>query len=108
MRHVQWTLANGDDGTPVSLSEFSDRSVQFSGTFGAGGSVQLEGSNDLTSPTTWNLLTDYQGNNIVKTSASLEGVEEPTVWVRPKCTAGDGTTSIVVKMYCRRMRGRAN
>jgi hypothetical protein len=108
MSHVQWTLANGDDGAPVSFAEFSDRSIQFTGTFGAGGSIQLEGSNDLTSPTNWFVLTDYQGNNIVKTAAAFEGVEEPSVWVRPRVTAGDGTTALVAKLYCRRPRGRAS
>lgn len=105
--HVQWTLANGDDGTPVSFAEFSDRSIQFSGTFGAGGTVVFEGSNDLTTPTNWFTLTDYQGNNISKTSASFEGIEEPSIWVRPRVTAGDGTTAIVARMYARRARGRA-
>ena len=105
--HVQWTLANGDDGAPVSFAEFSDRSIQFSGTFGASGSIQLEGSNDLTAPTNWFVLTDYQGNTIVKTSAAFEGIEEPSIWVRPRVTAGDGTTAIVAKLYVRRPRGRA-
>lgn len=106
--HISWgPLANGDDGTPVSFAEFADRSVQFTGTFGTGGSIQLEGSNDLTSPTNWFLLTDYQGNNIVKTAAAFEGVEEPSVWVRPRVTAGDGTTSLTAKLYARRPRGRA-
>lgn len=106
-RHLQWTLNNGDDGTPVSFAEFSDKSVQVSGTFGVGGSVQMEGSNDVSSPSNWSLLTDPQGNSIVKTATSLEQILEQTVWIRPKCTAGDGTTAIVVKLLVRRGRGRA-
>lgn len=105
MVHVAWTLAQGDDGAPVSYAEFSDRSIAFTGTFG-GASVSLQGSNDLTSPTNWFALTDYQGNSISKSSSALEGVEEPTVWVRPLVTGGDGTTAIVAKLFARRAPGK--
>ncbi len=105
LAHHQWTLAQGDDGTPVSYAEFSDRSIAFTGTFG-GASVSLQGSNDLTSPTNWFVLTDYQGNNISKSAAALEGVEEPTVWVRPLVTGGDGTTAIVANLFARRSPGK--
>jgi len=104
MRQVQWTLSAGDDGAPVSLAEFTDRSVQFTGTFG-GASVALQGSNDLTSPTNWFPLTDYQGNDISKSAAALEGIAEPTVWVRPLVTGGSGTT-IVATLAARRSRTR--
>lgn len=96
---VAWVgLANGDDGDPVQLGAFSDRSVQFSGTFGSGGTVVLEGSNDGVN---YVVLTDPQGNSISKTSASLEAVAESTRYVRPRVTAGDGTTSINVHMFLR-------
>lgn len=94
---VTWTgLLNGDDGTPVQLGAYSDRSVQFGGTFGAGGTIVLEGSND---GTTYFTLTDPQGSAISKGSASLEGVVEPTRYVRPRVTAGDGTTNLACYLF---------
>lgn len=68
--------------------------MQASGTFGSGGSVQLEGSND--------------GVNWVKlspaalTSAGMTttlGAEERPRYIRPNVTAGDGTTSLTVSIW---------
>jgi urease gamma subunit len=73
--------------------------VQFTGTFGSGGSIQLEGSND---GTTWAILNDLQGTTIVKTAAGLEGVAELTRYVRPRVTAGDGTTALVATLLMRK------
>lgn len=102
---VTWTgLVNGDDGAPVDYPEFSDRTVQFRGTFGVGGSIQLEGSNqDAPSVTAdYDLLADPQGSDIVKTAADLESVMDVPRWTRPRVTAGDGTTNLNVKMVMRR------
>ncbi len=92
-------LANGESGVAAELAQYSDRSVQFQGTFGAAGSVQLEGSNDGSN---WHLLTDPQGNDIVKTAADLEQVSELTRYIRPRCTAGDGTTALAITVVARR------
>ncbi len=97
---VQWTgLLNGDDGSPIAMPGHVFRSVQFTGTFGAGGTIQIEGSNDGTN---YVVLTDFQGNNISKTSAALEGVQELTYYIRPRVTAGDGTTALVATLVMRR------
>lgn len=99
---VTWTgLLNGDDGSPVNLSDFPDRTIQILGTFGTGGSVNFEGSNNNTN---WEILTDPQGNAITKTAASMEFVTETPLWVRPRVTAGDGTTSLTVIMFARTPR----
>lgn len=91
---VQWTgLANGDDGTPYEGVGSTDRSVQVTGTFGTGGSVRLEGSNDGTN---YAALTDPQGNDLNITSAKIEAITELCRYIRPRVTAGDGTTSLVV------------
>jgi hypothetical protein len=59
-RLVTWSgLLNTDDGDPFEGAEFADRTAQVFGTFGAAGSVQLEGSNNGTN---WNILADPQGN----------------------------------------------
>jgi hypothetical protein len=97
-----WTgLLNGDTGLPVDLPEFPDKSFQITGTFGAGGSVNCEGSNDGTN---YLPLTDPQGNAITKTATAIEVAEESTRYTRPNVTAGDGTTSLTVTMVARRPR----
>lgn len=99
-RVVTWTgLLNGDDGERAELAAFSDRSVQFTGTFGTGGSVTLEGSND---GTTYFALSDPQGVAITRTAAGLKAVSELTRFIRPRVTAGDGTTSLTVVGLFRR------
>lgn len=99
---IVWSgLLNGDDGSPMDLPDCQDRSIQFEGTFGTNGSIQLEGSNDGANH---RILTDPQGNNIVKTAAALEQVTELTKTVRPRVTGGDGSTALVATLYARRAR----
>jgi hypothetical protein len=99
---ITWTgLANGDTGSPYEGADFADRTMQVSGTFGAGGSVNLEGGNDNA---TWAILTDPQGTAITKTAAGLEVIEENPRYIRPNVTAGDGTTSLTVTVWARRNR----
>lgn len=101
---VSWsalTFSGTDDGAPYEGVDFSDRTVQFDGTFGTGGSITLEGSNDGTN---WFPLTDPQGNAITKTAAGLEVIEENPRYVRPRVTAGDGSTSLNCKLWVRRPR----
>ena len=97
---ITWTgLDNDDSGIPVDLVDFPDKTVTITGTFGAAGSITMEGSNDNTN---WFALTDPQGNAITKTSAAMELIVEAPRYVRPRVTAGDGTTSLTVRMLCRR------
>ena len=74
---------------------FADRSVQVTGTFGVGGRVLLQGSNDGTN---WVTLNDPQANALSFTAAGLEAVLELTQYIRPTVNAGDGTTSLTVTM----------
>lgn len=100
---VTWAdMANGDDGSPFEWIQYADRSVHFSGTFGAGGTVKWQGSNISVADATFIDLTDPQGNAISKTAASIEQVTEVTQWARPKVSAGDGTTAITVTLIARR------
>ena len=100
---VVWSgLLNGDDGAPFEHADYGDRTVQFQGTPGAGGSISFHGSNDGTN---YVILTDPQGNVITKTAAgTMEVVAENPRSVRPIVTAGDGTTNLVCSMYARRNR----
>jgi len=89
---VAWTLTNGDTGSPMVLGR--NAFFQATGTFGTGGSVQLEGSNDGTN---WGALSPS-----ALTGAGLFGTlrkTEAPLYIRPHCTAGDGTTSIVVTAW---------
>lgn len=97
---ISWTgLLNGDSGEPVDMTEFADRTAQIIGTFGAGGTIVLEGTNDGTNYVT---LTDPQGNAISKTSASIEAISELTWKVRPRVTGGDGTTDLSVYLLIKK------
>lgn len=97
---VQWlAVPNTEDGAPYAVFPGADRSVQVTGTFGAGGTLVIEGTNGPDPATAvWATLTDPQGNALSFTSARLEQVAEYTRWVRPRVTAGDGTTSLNVHM----------
>lgn len=96
LRTVWSGLLNGDDGNPESPGRLSDRSVQVSGTFGAGGSVSIQGSNDGIS---WSILRDPAGAPLTFTTGpDLKEILENTLYVRPVVTAGDGTTSLQVQL----------
>lgn len=93
---VVWTgLLNGDVGLPVFYPDYTLASWQVSGTFGAGGSISMQGSNDGTNFIT---LEDPQGGAQTKTAAALEEIEQPCLALRPTVTAGDGTTSLVATL----------
>lgn len=102
VRCVQWpVLANGDDGVSIPFGQYTDKSVQVAGVFGAGGTLLLEGSNDGTN---WAVLTDPQGNPLSFTSAKIEQIMEATRLVRPRVSAGDGTTSLTITVLMKETR----
>ena len=91
---ISWPgIVNGDAGDAVPFAQYTDRSVQVIGTFGVGGNLRLEGSNNGTD---WAVLTDPQGNALDITAPKIEMVSEATLFVRPRVTAGDGSTSLSV------------
>jgi hypothetical protein len=93
---VSWTgLANGDSGEPLELPGQPDRSAQVIGTFGVGGSVVIEGSNNETDFST---LTTPLGTSIALSSPGIAQVQELTKVIRPRVVAGDGSTSVSVYM----------
>lgn len=103
-RGVTWTgLLNGDQGDAFDTLVFADMSVQIQGTFGAGGTIVFEGTNQADPTTaTFYTLNDPQANPLSFTSAKIEQLREITRWVRPRVTAGDGTTSLAVYLWARR------
>ncbi len=90
-------IANGEAGVAISGPGFTDRSVQIEGTFGTGGTVVIEGSNDSLN---YHTLHDPFSNALSYTSSTLVQVTEICLWMRPRVTAGDGTTSINVTAIC--------
>lgn len=100
VKTVTWEgLLNGDDGNALQWAEYADRSVQVIGTFGAGGTLSIQGSNDGTN---WEIINDPQGNVLTFTAAKIEAVMELTRYVRPIVTAGDGTTDLDVILCMRK------
>lgn len=93
------TFASTDSGDPISLSEFSDKTFQVFGTLGAGGALLIEGSNDGTN---WVPLSNRQGTSMSFTTLAMNTSQDRPVWVRPRVTAGDGTTSLTVIVACHR------
>jgi hypothetical protein len=84
-------LLNGDQSSANLQPNSGDRSVQVTGTFGAGGTVIVEGSLDGTN---WFQLKDAGGTLISFTAAGLKAVLEYTTYIRFNVTAGDGTTNL--------------
>lgn len=96
------SMANGDSGDPLptdTIVQYLDRTFQITGTFGTGGTVLIEGTNDGTN---WATLTDPQGVALSITSAGIYQVIQVTLKMRPRVSAGDGTTAIVVTGLLRR------
>ncbi len=91
-------IPNGNQGDAVS-GDYATAFFQLTGTLGAAGSCQIEGSND--------------GVNWIKLSpaalvalgffAAL-GVNERPKFFRPNVTAGDGTTALTVTAFFKKMR----
>jgi hypothetical protein len=77
----------------------NDRSVQVTGTFGSGGTLLIEGSND--GGVTWGTLNDPQGSALSFTSSKIEAIQELTAMIRPRVSAGDGTTALAVYVLVR-------
>jgi hypothetical protein len=89
------TQSGSDVGAPIEMPGWADRSVQVTGTLGTGGNVRIEGSNDGTNYAT---LNDPQGNALDVNSLKVEQILEITRYIRPRVTAGDGTTSLAVSL----------
>jgi hypothetical protein len=100
VRLVSWAaLGNGDDGAVLELVDYADMTFSVDGTFGAGGSITLKGSNDGTN---YYPLTDPGGTAITRTAAGTKSVTETPRFIKPFVTAGDGTTALVPYLLCRR------
>lgn len=95
-----WTpMTLGDQGDGVGSTGTGDRTVQVTGTFGAGTSVAIEGTLDGVNFAT---LRDPTGSLLTFSSPGLKAVLENVIQLRPHIVAGDGTEAITVMMAVRR------
>ena len=90
-------LLNGDTGTTLTAPNHPDKTVQVVGTFGAGGTVILEGSNN--GGDDWFTLTDPQDNVLSFTAAGGKVIMENPGMIRPNVTGGDETTDLDVAIF---------
>jgi len=96
---IKWTITSANpDGAPYPFAgNYPDKSVHAFGTWGAGGSLKLQGSNEVVAaPTNWYNLTDPQANEIALVADKIEQVLENANQVRPYLSAGTGVTLTVI------------
>lgn len=96
-----WTplTTTNADGQPAQYQGVGDRVIQVIGTFGAGGTIVLQGSTDGVN---WFGLHDPSNTLISFTAAGLKAVLENCPYIRAFVTAGDGTTAITAQLAVRR------
>jgi hypothetical protein len=101
---IKWTglTTTNNDGAPYILAgKYADKNAQVLGTFGVGGSVAVEGTNQITSAD-WVALNDPAQAVIAITAAKVKQILENTLQIRPHVTAGDGTTSLTCLICIRK------
>lgn len=99
----KWTLTNTDTGQPVSVADGLQQWLAslVSGTLGVAGSVTWQGSVD--GGTTWFTLNDDTHAALTMTALNTnKPVLERPLLIRPNCTGGDGTTSLLCSLITRR------
>ena len=92
------TTTNADTA-PIEWTQSADRCVQLNGTWGVGGTVVIEGSNN---GTVWITLNTAQGTAASFTADALKQIVEVPRYARARVTGGDGTTSITASFVLRR------
>jgi hypothetical protein len=97
------TQATLDTGAAVSVADAVEIMVMLaSGTLGVGGTVVWEGSLDGTN---WFALSSRIGTPAAISQTALltpNMVQERPIFVRPRVTGGDGTTTLVASVLTKR------
>jgi hypothetical protein len=83
-------------GIPETFAAWERCFTQVSGTIGAGGSIQLEGSNDGVN---WIKLSPAAITASLPAFFAPLAANENPVYIRPHVTAGDGTTLLTVTAW---------
>ena len=83
------------DGDPINYASNGTGGVTFqvTGTWGVGGALVIEGSND---GVTYFTLTDQANAALSLSANALKTVRDTPMFIRPRVTGGDGTTSLTV------------
>lgn len=90
--------ATADIGLPFLVGTYCEKTVQVTGTFGTGGYVDIEGSNDPAFAL-YNLLKDIGGDADLHIGASImERIQQNPWAIRPRITAGDANTTLNVRL----------
>jgi len=98
MKVIKWTITTTNaDGAPYTFSgRFPDKSLHVFGTFGTGGNLKGQGTNEVSAPANWYSLNDPQGNELSFTAAKIEQILENAYLFRPYLSAGTGVTLTVL------------
>ena len=92
-----WTAltTTNADGNPITYASNGMGGVTFqvTGTWGAGGSMVVEGGKDGTN---YFALTDQANAALTLSANTLKTVRDTPLYIRPRVTAGDGTTNLTV------------
>jgi len=98
LKVIKWTITSTDlDGAPyIFAGRFPDKSLHVFGTFGTGGNLKGQGTNEVTSPSNWYSLNDPQGNELSFTAAKVGQILENAYQFRPYLSAGTGVTLTVL------------
>ena len=97
-------MASGDVGAVFESPHHTEKHVTVGGTYGTGGTIQMEVQDvaDARLTPRYSVAKDSQG--VAMTFAAADGnpatksMKPVTFQVRPNCAAGDGTTSLTVRM----------
>lgn len=93
----EWAVTDSDTFKAARVPNRSDKTMQVSGDFGAGGDIQIEGSIDPDGAV-FNRLTDPQGNTIAFTSAGIETIMENVAYIRPVVDSGT-SVDVTVRIF---------
>jgi len=98
LKVIQWIITSTDtDGAPYIFSgRYPDKSIHVFGTFGTGGVVKAQGTNEVLSPANWYNLNDPQGAEISINAAKIKEILENVYQFRPYLSAGTGTALTVI------------
>jgi len=98
--HTWSALDTGStDVSHVAVWGYTDKSVQAVGTWGAGGTVVIEGSNQATGTvSTYVTLTDPSATALSFGANGLKQILQNVVYIRPRVSAGDATTNLTVRI----------
>lgn len=102
---ITWaTLNNGDVGEAYLYKDVAfEKTVQVDGTFGTGGTLVFEGSNDGTN---WVTMKDNSGTALSVTNTFVRNVFDAPIYYRPRVSAGDGTTNLRCILVLRKQINR--